>query len=143
MSDTAPPCSPGSHPHSDQPNWKPAETIEEYINNVEAGLEEFSERRAAKLFGVPRMELYRWKLMAELPPGLLDYILDEARKINLKVSNKALAQIALAHRSGENKIAEVDRCPHCGGVLRVRGMVSNKLLKIVNEWIVRQSEGAA
>ena len=31
--------SPGSHPHSDRPNWRPAETVEEYLNNVREGLE--------------------------------------------------------------------------------------------------------
>jgi hypothetical protein len=24
-------CSPGSHPHTDQPNWRPAEAIGEYL----------------------------------------------------------------------------------------------------------------
>jgi hypothetical protein len=70
----APPCSPGSHPHSDRPNWQPAETIGDYLQNCREGLENYSDRRAAKLLGVPRIAIQRWKLMASLPKGLLDHI---------------------------------------------------------------------
>ena len=29
--------SPGSHPHSDRPNWQPAETIADYARNIRVG----------------------------------------------------------------------------------------------------------
>jgi hypothetical protein len=54
----------GSHPHA-RPNWRPAETIDEYMSNCREGLEDFSDRRAAKLLGMTRIQLYRAKLMAE------------------------------------------------------------------------------
>jgi hypothetical protein len=127
-------CSPGSHPHSDQPNWRPAETIDDYLQNCREGLETYSDRRAAKLFGTSRAELWRWKLMAELPDDLVDYIFAESTKVDLKPSTKALAQIAIALRRGTN-LAEVERCPHCGGTLRIRALVGDKLAEIVNRWL--------
>ena len=45
---------PGSHPHSDRPNWRQAETLDEYLANCREGLEQYSDRRAAKLMGVSR-----------------------------------------------------------------------------------------
>ena len=51
------PGPPGSHPHADQPNWKPADNADDYLRNCEDGLEKFSERRFAKLFGASRIEL--------------------------------------------------------------------------------------
>ncbi len=49
--------SPGSHPYADRRNWQPAETIEDYFHNVEEGLEENSDRCAAKLIGESRPAL--------------------------------------------------------------------------------------
>jgi hypothetical protein len=61
------PGSPGSHSHSDRPNWRPAENADNYLRNCQEGLEEYSERRLAKLMGIPRAQLWRWKLMADIP----------------------------------------------------------------------------
>jgi hypothetical protein len=125
------PCSPGSHPHSDQPNWRPAETIDEYLRNCRGGLEKYSERHAAKLMGVSRIALWRWKRIGELPSGLLEHIL---QKGGLKeVSVKALAQVSVALRRGN--LADMECCPRCGHVLRRRARVSDDLVSIVNEWI--------
>jgi hypothetical protein len=66
------PCSPGGHPHSDQPNWRPADTIVDYLANCREGLEEYSDRKAAKLWGISRAELWRWKLIGELPEDLFE-----------------------------------------------------------------------
>ena len=57
----------GSHPHSDRPNWQPAETLDDYARNCREGLEDDSDRRAAQLLGRSRMAVYRAKLMAGLP----------------------------------------------------------------------------
>lgn len=122
--------SPGGHPHTDRPNWRPAETVDEYLENCEAGLEEFSERRLAKLWGVPRVELQRWKLMAELPTELVDRLLKGG-----VCSTKALAQVALALRRGGNAVAEVECCPNCGHVIRGRQLVEKRARNIVNQWI--------
>src|SRR5262245_31780997 len=106
-------CSPGSHPHSDRPNWRPAEDFETYMENCREGLEAYSDRRVAKFLGLSRVHLYRIRLMAELPEGLFEHIITEAPKRNLKPSSKAFAQIALALR-GENRSAETQCCPNCG-----------------------------
>jgi hypothetical protein len=40
-------------------NWSPATTFEEYVRNVREGLEAYSDRRAARLLGWPRIAIYR------------------------------------------------------------------------------------
>ena len=42
-------CSPGSNPHADRPNWRPPETIGEYVSNCQENLEVYTDRRFAKL----------------------------------------------------------------------------------------------
>jgi hypothetical protein len=72
---------PGSHPHSDRPNWRPTETPDDYLRNCRECLETFSGRRFAKLMGMSRAHLWRaklkWgaKLMAKLPPGPFEHLL--------------------------------------------------------------------
>lgn len=85
-------CPPGSHPHSDRPNWQPAETVDEYLANVREGLEPYSQRRLAKLLGVPRIELYRWTQMAAIPDELFERLMEDAANL----STKRLAQIGQA-----------------------------------------------
>src|SRR5262245_59243324 len=123
------PCSPGSHPHADRPNWRPAETLEDYLRNVEEGLEQYSERRYAALMGVSRMRLYRSKLIGEIPKDLFERLLRGGAR-----SLKSLANVALALRSG-NGFAEIQTCPHCGGVVRVRPRANDCAVQIVNDWI--------
>jgi len=122
--------SPGSHPHADQPNWRPADNLHDYLQNCREGLEEYSERRVAKLFGVSRAEIWRWKLMSELPEDLFEALLKAKRR----ASSKSLAAVALALRGAGNQ-ADTERCPHCGGVLRIRARVSSDDVKIVNAWL--------
>jgi hypothetical protein len=130
-----PPCPPGSHPHADQPNWRPADTAEDYLTNCREGLEEYSERRVAKLFGISRIELWRWKMMARLPDDLFDALLKGRR-----TSTKALAAIAVALQNG-GPVGDAERCRRCGGVLRVRPSVSRENIKIVVQWLnKRQAE---
>jgi hypothetical protein len=47
---------------------------------------------------------------------------------------KQLAQIVVAVRDNAINTVEVERCPHCGGVLRRRWWVSDAALKIIKEW---------
>jgi len=126
------PGSPGSHPHADRPNWRPAETFDEYMANCREGLEEYSERRAAKLMGVSRTALWRTRLMAEIPEELADRLLAAG------LSTKAMAQVALAVKRGGNGVAEVECCPNCGHMLRGRALVSDKAREIVNAWLAEQ-----
>lgn len=121
--------SPGSHPHADRRNWQPATTYEEYARNVREGLEPLSERRLAKLGGFSRMSLYRVKLAAELPKAVIEAL--DAVGVH---STRALAQIALALKRDTPLAKDVERCPHCGAVLRRRPYVVNsKVFKAVVE----------
>jgi hypothetical protein len=131
-------CTPGSHPHSDQPNWRPADTFEKYLQNCREGLEQYSDRRAAKLLGWSRARLWRAQLMAELPEDLFELLLEAGPR---HPSQKALANVALALRGG-NK-ADAECCPNCGHVLRIRRRVSPELAETVNRWLADREGGAA
>jgi hypothetical protein len=124
---------PGSHPHADRRNWQPAATIDDYMRNCRDGLENYSGRRSAKILGVSRGKFWRMKLMAQLPDDLLERLM-AARP---QPSSKALAQVA--HMlGGDNKISDVETCPHCGEVLRVRSRVRADLAQIVVDWMIEQ-----
>ena len=123
--------SPGSHPHSDRPNWRPAETVADYQRNCDDGLETYSERRMAKLLGVSRTALWRWRMMAEIPEELFERLLAEANHVP---STKELANIGRA-LNGHGPDHDAERCPHCGEVIRVRGRWRPSTAKIVNEWL--------
>jgi hypothetical protein len=128
-------CSPGSHTHSDRPNWRPAETVDEYVINCREGLENYSERRMATLLGMSRVHLWRAARMAELPDDLFERLLAAGVR-----STKALA--AVAHMLAKaNNVAEVERCPHCGEVLRVRKHINVKAIEVVRQWLA--DRGAA
>ena len=129
------PCPPGSHPHSDRPNWRPAETAEEYLRNCDEGLEAYSERRMAKLLGVSRTALWRWKMIAEIPEELFERLL---AKPDHALSTKELANIGRA-LNGRGPSHDAECCPHCGEVLRVRGRWRSSTAKIVNEWLKEQA----
>jgi hypothetical protein len=125
--------SPGSHSHIDRPNWQPATTFEDYLRNCREGIETYSERRHAQLLGVPRIELYRWKRMAELPEELFERLLAAGVR-----SNKGLDAIALALRRDDPLAHDAEHCPHCGRVLRRRRHVGRKALKAVSEWATKE-----
>ncbi len=127
--------SPGSHPHSDRPNWRPAETANDYLRNCDDGLETYSERRMAKLLGVSRTALWRWKMMAEIPEELFERLLTEANHVP---STKELANIGRA-LNGHGPSHDAEHCPHCGEVLRVRGRWRPGTAKIVNDWLKEQA----
>ncbi len=137
--------SPGSHPHSDRPNWQPAETADDYMRNCREGLETFSERRMAKLLGWSRTHpkllgwsrthLWRAKLMAEIPEELFNRLLAESNHVP---SAKELANVARA-LNGAGPPHDVERCPHCGEVIRERGGWRPITARIVNEWLSEQT----
>ena len=60
---------------------RPAETIGEYVSNCQ------TDHRFAKLMGMTRVQLYRAKLMAELPVDLFEYLMNHD---DFKPSSKAL-----------------------------------------------------
>ncbi len=123
--------SPGSHPHSDRPNWRPAETAKEYVSNCQEGLEAYSERRMAKMLGVSRARLWRWKLMAGIPEELFEHLLVETDHVP---STKELANVGRA-LNGRGPAHDAEYCPHCGEVLRVRGRWRSSTARIVNQWL--------
>ena len=129
------PCSPGSHSHSDRPNWLPAETADDYLRNCDDGLEAYSDRRMAKLLGVSRTALWRWKLMAKIPEELFKRLLARADQVP---STKEFANIARA-LNGHVQSHDAERCSHCGEVLRVRGRLRSSTARIVNEWLREQA----
>jgi hypothetical protein len=139
MSGQIQPRPPGSHPHADQLNWRPADNPWDYLRNCYEGLEPYSNRRLAKLFDISRAELWRWQLMAELPDDLFEMLLKAPRR----QSSKSLAAVAVALKNGA-PAGEVERCPHCGWTLRVRPSVSRENIKIVVEWMnKREAAGRA
>jgi hypothetical protein len=89
----------------------------------------------AKLMGLPRIRLYRAMLMAELPEELFELLLATG------MSSKGLAQVALALRRDAPFSADVERCPHCGGVLRLQAHVPHKALKVISAWLAARSPG--
>jgi hypothetical protein len=121
--------SPGSHGR----NWSPAETFADYMRNCEEGLEARSDRRAAKLLGVSRAEFWRWRLMAELPDDLFEALLPAGKKLP---TSREFANIARALRS--DFMREVERCPHCGEVLRVRNVCSPERAAVVTRWLAER-----
>jgi hypothetical protein len=75
--------------------------------------------------------------MAELPDDLFELLLKEGRE-GRHIGTKGMAQVALALRRGENTTAEACVCPNCGHVLGVRGLVSKRVVSIVNTWLTER-----
>jgi hypothetical protein len=113
------------------PNWQPATTFDDYIRNCREGLEEYSDRRLARITGWSRMHVFRMHLIAELPKALFERLLAAD---DIPISAKALAGIALALRRGQTR-ADIERCPHCGEALRVRYPVGKAARKVITAWL--------
>ena len=116
--------SPGSHPHSDQANWRPAVSVGDYLRNCDDGLEAYSERRVATLLGWSRAKLYRVKQAGRIPELLFERLIAQ----DAIPSWKQLSEIGRAlYGEGE---PDVERCPHCGDVIRERARWSKRSEKI-------------
>jgi hypothetical protein len=106
-----------------------------------AGLEKFSERRLAKLLGVSPAQLSRQKLMAQIPNNLLDRLQaagrENRRGRHAVISSKQLAAIGRALSGGPLEV-EAERCPHCGGLLKIRRRIPQHLVHVVTEWMQEQ-----
>ena len=127
---------PGAHPHSDRPNWQPAETIEDYFQNIHEGLETFTEKRVAELLGTGRKAVWRSRMMGYIPEGLFERLLS----LGIPLSVSELASIGQLYRDvggdgyERKKIREVERCPHCGEVLRVRLKIRPSTREAIKQW---------
>jgi hypothetical protein len=127
---------PGEHPHADRPNWQPATTIDDYLRNCHEGLERYSDKHAAELLGCSRVELWRMKLMAEIPESLFEELLAHGSRVP---GSRSLAQVGRALKNGGQQTAGIERCPHCGGLLRRRGIPAG-MVEVVNDWLSRQGQ---
>jgi hypothetical protein len=122
--------SPGSHLR----NWQPATTFTEYVRNCQEGLEAYSDRRAARLLGVPRIEIYRWKLVASIPDELFERLLNDDE---IKPSVKMFAAVGQALERG-SRMRHAEHCPNCGHLLRERSDFPDAVLSVVNQWLSEQ-----
>jgi hypothetical protein len=121
--------SPGSHPHADRPNWKPAETIDEYFQNCRDGLEKFSNRKAAKLLGWSRIRLHRAKASSRIPRDLFEMLITQRPGPGMR----ELANIG-ALFEGKSPPIEDSCCPNCGYLLRMRTGIYARCLDIIEAW---------
>jgi hypothetical protein len=79
------------------------------------------------------VRLYQARLMAEIPDDLF------GRRLAAGVhSSKTLAQVALAACCGAD-LGEVERCPHCGKVIRVRSHVSKAARAPIKAWLAEDA----
>ena len=120
---------PGEHPHSDRPNWRPAETVEEYLLNVREGLEKHSVERMTKLLDMNRTHAWRARQLTYIPEVLF------GRLARAGIRTRQLAQIGLAFARDGNQPAEIERCPHCREVIRVRWLIGRRAQKVIQQWI--------
>ena len=89
---------PGEHPHSDRPNWRPAETVEEYLHNIREGLENHSIERMTKLLDINRTLGWRARQMTCIPEALF------GRLAKAGIATRQLAQIGQAFRDGKGNV---------------------------------------
>ena len=120
---------PGEHPHSDRPNWRPGETVGEDLLHVREGLEQHSVERMTKLLDMNRTHAWRARQLTYIPEVLF------GRLARAGIRTRQLAQIGLAFARDGNQPAEVERCPHCGEVIRVRWLIGRRAQKIIQQWI--------
>jgi hypothetical protein len=90
-----------------------------------------SQRQAAKAMGVSRAELWRWKAVGNIPKGLLQR-LKEAKPL---VGVRELVEIGRLFAGRSGRAHEVERCPHCTGVLRFRRRWRPHITKVITDWL--------
>jgi hypothetical protein len=106
--------SPGEHPHSDRRNF----TAGDYLQMCLDGEAVFSESEYARLAGVSRAEIWRWKFLARVPEEMFEQALKAMAADNRPWSTTRLVD-ELKRRTGMARLY-VETCPHCGGVVRQR-----------------------
>jgi hypothetical protein len=124
--------SPGSHPHSARPNWRPGDDDAEELllqKIVDASRDGKGERQIAKLLGVSRMMFWRGKKLGAIPEGLYERLAEAGIGIKAKI------WIGRFCETGELLDAEVECCPNCGHRLRARTKDIRRAIDILNKWI--------
>jgi hypothetical protein len=130
------PCAPGSHPHSDQRNWQPAASPDEYLRNCREGIEEFSERRYAKLTGLTRKQIWVGKCYAAIPSDLFEMLLDDRKATGRDLNGRSLLAIGRGFLD-QDAPDEAERCPHCREVIRLRRAIDPRDRDVVARWLAR------
>jgi hypothetical protein len=133
MTETKDSGSPGSHPHSNRPNWQPGDDDADDLLGqkiADARRDGKSERHIAKLLGIPRMVVWRGKIFREIPPELFERLITARPTIG----SKAILYIGRLCR-GERPSPEMESCPHCGYVLRVRDKSVLRALDVMEQWL--------
>jgi hypothetical protein len=102
---------------------------------LSGGLEEFSQRRMAKLIGISRIQLQRSILIAEIPEELFEQLL----ALKVRLSTKMLAAVGQAFRRGR-KTTYAEHCPRCGHLLRVREDFPAEITDAINQWLAEQKK---
>ena len=72
--------------------------------------------------------------MANIPEDLFERLLASREGEERPPSSRELASVGAA-LTGKDPAFEVERCPHCGEVLRVRGPWRDSTANIVNDWL--------
>jgi hypothetical protein len=83
------------------------------------------------LLGWSRVRLYRAKMMAEIPADLFDQLMAAG-----VLSSKAFANIGLSLQRGRNAV-DIERCPHCDRVLRLRVKVGDVARDVIRSWLAK------
>src|SRR5215469_14844414 len=78
-----------------------------------------------------RVQLYRCKMLAEIPEGPFEELL--ARN----VGNRAMVALGETLSRGGSYSPEVERCPHCGEVLRVRRHIDERVADAIEVWLAK------
>ncbi len=115
--------SPGNHPHSDRPNWRPGDDdvdelkLQKFTDALRNGMRE---RQIAKLLGLSRTRVWRMKLIAKIPEPLCDRLGEAWRSGAIRrLSAKSWAAIGRLIRKMDEEgddaqlRGEVECCPNC------------------------------
>jgi hypothetical protein len=137
------PGPPGSHPHLDRRNWHPGDDdgddllIQKIADALRDGK---SERQIAKLLGLSRTQIWRAKMMARIPTPLWERLFEARSAGRISLDRRTLVAIGRALQNGVPLRAEIECCPNCGHQLRVRGVISQSVMKVVADWLTEREQ---
>jgi hypothetical protein len=138
--DAAAPPDETGFPGSRGRNWRPGDDDSEDLllqKLLDALRDGKSEREVAKLLNVPRTLFWHAKKLNAIPQGLFE------RLLAARVGAKALTYIGRLCEHGVEELppVEVERCPACGHLLRVRSAGLKRALDVYNKWITDGQPG--
>ena len=134
---------PGEHPHQDQANWHSGENIEDYLQNVREGLEDYSERRVCELMGWTRAHSWRVRKIGELPIDLFERLISLRPTPTLTELAYVAQRLPLENLEDGLFKAEFDCCPDCGRLLRARLRIQERTLREIRAWAMEKVGGTS